>query len=332
MTSQIPVDELATAAAPLPKLSIVVPAFNEEKNLPFLLERLKAVMADIPASWECVIVDDHSTDGTFELLAKVAAEDARVRVIRLARNHGSFPAITCAFHHVTGDAAVVLAADMQDPPELIRSLFDHWRQGSDVVWACRAKREGESAATIVFSKMYYFIMRKVAGIKELSATGADFFLIGRAVISALNESTERNMSLIPMISWMGFSQTKVYYDKQARLHGKSGWTLARKVKLLKDSLTSFTFLPIRVLSAVGVVIALCGLGFAGYVVWGALFGKRVEGYPSLMVAILVLGGMQMMMLGTLGEYVWRTYDEARGRPRFIIQQTLNLPRERPTSR
>ena len=304
-----------------PLLSLVTPAFREQDNLPVLYQRIcDALGPDL--EWEWVVVDDHSPDATFEVLRRIADKDPRVRGIRLARNSGSHTAISCALHHVRGECAVVLASDLQDPPEVVPDLLARWRQGSQVVWAVRARREGEGTGTVGFSRLYYFIMRRLSGMKEMPATGADFFLIDRRVIDAYRKFGESNASVFALLTWMGFRQSQLTYDKQARLHGKSGWTLAKKLKLVVDSITSFSYAPIRLMSYVGFVVAFVGFLYAAFVIWNGFHGVPAQGWSSLMVVLLVVGGLQMLMLGILGEYLWRALEESRGRPRYIIEDVV----------
>lgn len=305
-------------------LSIVTPAYNEARNLPLLHQRLERVMADLSLDWEWIVVDDHSGDDTFAVVASIARRDARVRVVRLARNSGSHTAITCGLHHARGDCAVVLAADLQDPPETLPALLDKWRDGAQVVWAVRARREGERATTVSFARLYYLIMRKVVGIREMPASGADFFLLDRRVLDAFRRFNESNVSILALLTWMGFRQASITYDKQPRVFGRSGWNLGKKVKLVVDSVTSFSYLPVRLMSMVGFVVAIVGFLYAGVVVVNALAGRPPEGWASLMVVVLVLGGVQMLMMGVLGEYLWRALDEARRRPRYMVEDAVNL--------
>lgn len=306
-------------------LTVVTPAYNEALNLPALYERLARVLAGL--DWEWIVVDDHSTDETFAAVERFALMDPRVRGIRLARNVGSHAAIACGLDHARGDAAAVLAADLQDPPEILPPLLDAWRAGGQVVWAARAGREGASLMDRGLSRCYHALMRRMTGVTEMPETGADCFLLDRVVVEALRRFGERHASLLALITWMGFRQVTVPYAKQARLHGRSGWTLAKKINLLVDSITSFTYLPIRLMTCVGVAIALLGFVYAAVVVVNAWAGRPVQGWSSLMVAVLVLGGVQMLMMGILGEYLWRALDEARRRPRYLIETTTGRPRE-----
>ena len=306
-------------------LSIVTPAFNEARSIPALHERLTAVLSGLELQWEWVVVDDHSPDGTWAVLRELAAREPRLKAVRLARNSGSHAALACGLQHAAGDCAVVLAADLQDPPETLPALLEKWRAGAKIVWAVREGREGESAATKGFARLYYGIMRRFVGISEMPATGADFFLLDRRVIDVLKVFKESNVSLLALLTWMGFKQDRISYVKQARQHGRSGWNLEKKLKLVVDSVTSFTYKPIRFMSYAGFVVALAGFFYALVVVVNALVGRPSPGWSSLMIVLLLVGGLQMLMMGVLGEYVWRALDEARGRPRFIVEDEIGLP-------
>lgn len=308
------------------KLSIVSPAYREARNLPVMYERLAAACADLGMEWEWVIVDDHSPDDTFAVTHELAERDARVRGVRLSRNFGSHAAICCGIACSRGDAVVIMASDLQDPPETIPALVAKWRDGAQVVWAVRAAREGESTTTLAFSRLYWSLMRHVAGLKDTPAMGADFFLLDRRAALALEEFPERNVSIVALVQWMGFRQDRIEYVKEARLHGVSGWSLSKKIKLVVDSLTSFSYLPIRAMSVAGGAVALLGFLYALFVMVSALAERPVPGYPSLMVAVLILSGLQMAMLGILGEYMWRAFDESRRRPRWLVENaTGRLP-------
>lgn len=299
------------------RLSIITPAFNEALNLEAMYARLSAAASGAGLDWEWVIVDDHSRDATFDVTRALAARDPRVRGLRLARNSGSHTAIACGLHHVTGDAAVVLAADLQDPPETLAAMLREWRAGAQVVWAVRRQRKGESAPALGFSRVYYFIMRHVVGMKEMPATGADFFLADRVVIDAFRRFPERHVSVLALVTWMGFRQAGVEYDKQERHAGRSGWTLAKKVKLVVDSVTGFSDVPIRCCSYAGLIAILAGVLL---VLASLAFPPRLGSGLLLVIAIVTgLAGVQLLALGIVGEYVWRGLDEARRRPPYLIE-------------
>jgi dolichol-phosphate mannosyltransferase len=302
-------------------LSVVTPAYNEADNLLPLHAGLKRVMDESKVDWEWAVVDDHSRDGTFEVLKELARRDRRIRAYRFARNSGSHMAVRCGLDHAKGDCAIVMAADLQDPPETIPMLIDRWKAGADVVWAVREERLGESRQTLLFARLYYWLMRRVVGLQSIPEQGADFFLIDRKVIDAMSRFSESNTSILALLSWMGFKQESISYVKQPRTQGRSGWTMGKKVKLLLDSVTSFSFFPIRIMSVAGFCLALLGFLYAVFVIVNAILRRPVQGWSSLMVVVLVIGGMQMFMMGVLGEYLWRTLDESRRRPRFLIEET-----------
>jgi polyisoprenyl-phosphate glycosyltransferase len=304
-------------------ISIVTAFFNEAQNLPLFRARLTSLFANLPQQGEIILVDDHSSDDSPQFAKDWAREDARVRYIRLSRNSGSHSAFSAGLAHATGDCGVLLAADLQDPPETVPQLLEHWHQGSDVVWAVRLAREGESWTTKTFAAAYYWLMRRVA-LPGMPATGADFLLVDRKVIDAYNTIAEKNTSILAMILWMGFRQSFVPYVKQARHSGRSKWTLAKKLKLFVDSIASFSYAPIRWMSLIGFAMALAGFFYATFVVVARLADwiHTGTGFAALMTVLLTGQGITMMMLGVLGEYVWRTYDEARGRPRYLVEEIV----------
>jgi dolichol-phosphate mannosyltransferase len=297
-------------------ISIVTPAFNETVNLGPLYERLCATMSAAGTDWQWVIVDDHSGDGTFEVTRALAARDPRVVGIRLARNSGSHAAITCGLHHATGDAAIMLAADLQDPPETIASMIARWRAGAQIVWAIRRERPG-SRLHAGFAALYYWVMRTVIGMKEMPRRGADFFLLDRVVLDALRRFPERNVSILALIMWLGFRQDSVEYDKQPRHAGRSGWTVARKIKLVVDSFVGFSDLPIRLCSYVG----LAFFAIAALLAVGTVAGQIGGNVGLVLTVVVALAGIQMLAIGAVGEYVWRTFDEARSRPHYLVEAT-----------
>jgi dolichol-phosphate mannosyltransferase len=305
------------------KISIIVPAYNEEKNIPLIYQQIISALKDVGMDWEMLYIDDHSQDSTAEQIELLATQDERVRGFRLSRNFGSHMAISCGFEKASGDCAVTMAADLQDPPKVIPDLLEKWEKGDQIVWAVREQREGERKRDIGLSRLYYFIMRRLAGLRELPPTGADFMLVDRVVIDAFNRFGEKNTSILALLSWMGFRQSFIAYDKQARQHGRSGWSFEKKLKLAIDSMASFSYLPLRLMVYIGIIIAILGFLYALVVVVNFMIGRSTpEGWPSLMVVILVVGGLQMFMMGILGEYLWRALDESRNRPKYIIEKEM----------
>ncbi|HEU5256634.1 MAG TPA: glycosyltransferase family 2 protein [Vicinamibacterales bacterium] len=297
-------------------ISIVTPAFNEATNLPVLYERLVAAMRDVGSDWEWIVVDDHSRDETFAVIEALALRDARVRGFRLSRNSGSHVAITCGLHQVDSDAAVMMAADLQDPPETLASMVARWRQGAQVVWATRRARPGDPSHR-GFAALYYWMMRRLVGMTEMPARGADFFLVDRVVVDAFRRFSERNVSVLALITWLGFRQECVEYDKQPRRSGQSGWTLARKIKLVVDSMTSFSGFPIRLCTYIGLMFLVGSLVLLLFAV--ALLPELGGGLLLVLSLIVGLAGFQLVALGIVGEYVWRALEETRRRPPYLIE-------------
>jgi dolichol-phosphate mannosyltransferase len=308
----------------MPTISLITAFLNEETNLPLLRERATAVLKESGLDYEIVLVDDHSTDNSPALAKAWAQDDRNVHYIRLSRNCGSHAALSAGLAKCTGDCAVLLAADLQDPPEMIPQLVERWRAGFEVVWATRSDRKGEAWHTKLFGELYFAMMRRFA-LPDLPKKGADFLLMDRKVIDVYNQIPEKNTSFLAMILWLGFRQTSIEYVKQARHSGSTKWNLSKKIKLLIDSMVSFSYAPIRLASLSGVLISLLGFIYAVVVIVNAFCGVPVQGWSSLMVVVLMLGGFQLLILGIFGEYLWRAFDEARGRPRYIIEEYLAPP-------
>lgn len=305
------------------KISVVFPAYNEQENLENLHKRVAAVADSLSKySFEFIFVDDASKDRTPIVIQQLHQKDARVKTIRFSRNCGSHAALSAGLSHCRGDCAIVLAADLQDPPELIPLFIDHWQQGNKLVWGVREARLGEKKSTKFFSKLYYKLLNWMTNVK-LPPSGADIFLADRAVIDAFKTVTEKHTSVFMTLAWIGFQQSEFYYVKEARVAGKTKWSLSKKIKLMLDSVLAFSDIPIRYMSILGFLVAFLGFLYAIYVLWCYLTGFPAAGWSSLMVAILVVGGVQMMMLGVLGEYLWRTFDESRQRPRYIIEYKID---------
>jgi polyisoprenyl-phosphate glycosyltransferase len=311
-------------------VSIVVPCYNEASNIPVLYERLRKVLDSSGITWEIIAVDDHSRDKTFELLTSLSQRDQRVSIIRLARNVGSHIALMCGLEHSCGGAAVMIAGDLQDPPEIILRLLAKWRDGDQIVWAARSGDEDRTRTAHLFSRLYRSAMAKI--LDNPTSAGSDLVLIDRIVVDAVTQHREANLSIFAILSWLGFRQGVISYTKEARKVGSSGWTLKKKIKLFIDSVTAFSYFPIRFMSMFGCIVALIGCIYAGVVIIDSFFGSPVEGWTSLMVVVLTMGGLQMAMLGVLGEYVWRNLDESRRRPRYNIQYMAGPARRREIER
>lgn len=305
-----------------PLLSVVMPAYNEEANLPSLVERMEKTLASMPVDWEWILIDDHSQDETFSAIAALSKREPRVRGIRFSRNFGPHRAVLCGILAAKGDCIAVMASDLQDPPELLPRLFAEWNKGHQVVWAARAHREGVKASTIILSRVYWFIMRYFVGFMETPPNGADCLLVDRKIAAALRQFPERNTSILALITWMGFSQTTITYDKQARTRGKSGWNLEKKLKLALDSVLAFSYRPVRVILGAGAFMSFFGLAAA---LVAAAGGIPHRGLLFTAATIVAVGGVEMIAIGIAGEYLWRAFDEARRRPLFIIERETGEP-------
>lgn len=312
-------------------ISIITPAFNEAANLKNLHTRIVETMTKLGVTWEWIVVDDHSRDETFAALQRLSASDSRVRGVRLARNSGSHVAIACGLHHAAGDAVVMMAADLQDPPETIGAMLERWKRGAQVVWAVRRSRPGDRSHA-GFAAIYYWVVRRIVGLRDMPARGADFFLADRRVVDAFRAFPERTTSVFNQLTWIGFRQEYVEYDKQPRAAGTSGWTLSRKIRLVIDSVTAFSNAPLRWCAYIGA--AMLAIALALTIPGVALLPELGGGILLVLAVLFGVSGIQMLALATVGEYVWSALAEARKRPQFVIEAStsddvaLALPAER----
>jgi glycosyltransferase involved in cell wall biosynthesis len=308
-----------------PELSIVIPVFNEEAGIPTLVVRIKRIVKQIvPAKAEVLFVDDHSTDNSPALLRAACKENEGYRYLRLSRNSGSHIAILAGLENSKGDCAVFIAADLQDPPELIPKMLELWRKEKHVVWAVRAHREGISWIGEFLARTFYRLLNRFGEVK-LPPQGSDFALLDRIVIDGLVQSASASPSLSGEIARLGFSQAQIPYTKAERKIGRSKWSFGSKLGAFADAFVLFSYTPLRVMSYLGMICSLLGFLYALVVIFLRLYvGTPIEGWASLMVVVLLLGGIQMIMLGVLGEYLWRTLEETRRRPRYFIEDAYGL--------
>jgi polyisoprenyl-phosphate glycosyltransferase len=302
-------------------LSIIIPVFNEEASLPHLTLRLDALIASLQGNVEVEVwlVDDHSSDTTPALLREICANHAAYHFIRLATNSGSHVAILAGLQQCQGDCAVMLAADLQDPPELIPEMLAQWRTHKHVVWAVREARAGLSRSEIFMAQLFYRLLNTFSTVK-LPPTGADYSLLDRVVINALLQSVSAHPSLALDIARLGFNQVEIPYVKAERQHGVSKWNLRKKLTAFADAFVSTSFMPLRLMSYVGMTASVVGFIYALLIIFFRLTGiVQVDGWAALMVVVLVFGGVQMIMLGVIGEYLWRTLEHARKRPMYFIE-------------
>jgi dolichol-phosphate mannosyltransferase len=306
------------------RVSVVVPVYQSAASLPELMGRLQT-LADQESQdqFEFVFVDDGSTDGSRDVLEGLAEQDPRVLVVKLSRNFGSNPAVMAGLAHARGDVVAAIASDLQDPPELIGDMLARWRGGHKVVIAARSGRD-DPAATRLMSSLFYVLFRRFA-IRTMPRQGFDFFLVDRQVCDLLTGIQENNVFLMGLILWLGFDPEVVYYHRREREErfGRSTWTLFRKLKFFADAFVAFSYVPVRAASFLGIGLSFCGFCYAAFLIFARLcYGHQVEGWTSLMVVLLVVSGAQLIMIGILGEYLWRNLDETRRRPRFIVDRVI----------
>ena len=306
-------------------LTIVIAAFNEEASLPEMHRRLGVVLDGLEAQATVLYVDDGSRDGTWQVLQTLAADDPRVQLLRLARNFGKELALTAGLDHVETDAALVIDADGQDPPELIPQFVAKWREGFDVVYGTRTRREGESWFKRFTAAAFYRVMSRLSHTPIPPDTG-DFRLMSRPVLDALRQLRERQRFMKGLFTWVGFKQVSLPYERAPRLAGGSKFNYWRLWNLALEGITSFSTVPLRLATYVGVLTALGAFAWGLWIVARTvLWGDPVEGWPSLMTVMLFLGGVQLVALGIIGEYLGRLYLEVKQRPLYLVAEA-RLPR------
>jgi glycosyltransferase involved in cell wall biosynthesis len=312
-------------------ISVVVPVYQNAPSLADLAVRLgRVALSCAPRAFEFVFVDDGSHDGSLEILRDLSRDDQRVRVLKLSRNFGSNAALLAGLVSASGDAVVAVAADLQDPPELIPEMLRLWEEGHKVVLAARRSRR-DPMLTRALAAAFYFLFRRFA-IKTMPGKGFDFFPVDRRVRDLLAGIQENNAYLMGLILRLGFAPAVVEYDRVERKerYGVTAWTFWKKVKYFVDSFVAFSYMPLRAASMLGLVVVILAFAYAAVVLYLSLFrGFPVGGWASLMLVILLVSGIQILMLGMLGEYLWRNLEETRHRPRFVVESVLRGGRETP---
>ena len=300
--------------------SIVAPIYNELENTPELYRRVTEVMDALGEPWELVVVDDGSTDGSTEAICTLAREDERVRPVIFARNFGHQIAITAGWDYARGDAVVIIDADLQDPPEVIVEMAKKWKEGYEVVYAVRSEREGESLFKIWTASLFYRLIYRITDVKIPLDTG-DFRLMDRKVVDVLKQMRERHRFPRGMSAWVGFRQIGVEYKRAARLAGQTKYPFRKMFRLALNAITSFSYFPLQVATFFGFASAGVAIIAIPVVVALRLAGSHFfEGQTTTLISVLFLGGVQLISLGILGEYVGRLYDEAKGRPLYIVRE------------
>jgi dolichol-phosphate mannosyltransferase len=309
-----------------PTLSLVLPVYNEEQVIPILHERLQDFFSKLSIDTEVVFVDDGSTDGSLSLLRELVARDPRYKVVSLSRNFGHGTAITAGIDYARGESVVVMDADLQDPPEVILEMMDRRREGYDVVYGRRLTREGETRFKVITARGFYRLLRALVPLDVPLDTG-DFRLMSRQVVVTLRALRETHRFIRGMVSWVGFRQTAVFYNRPVRAAGETKYPLSKMIRLGMDGITSFSVVPLRFATYLGLFISMASVVVA---IWAVLehyvFSSTVPGWTATVVLVSLLSSVQLVMIGILGEYIGRIYEQVKGRPLYVVSEALNLPR------
>ena len=302
--------------------SIVIPVYYNENNLLLTVPVLQKVCKSLSHyDFELVFVDDGSGDRSYDVLKAFQRNDNRIKIIKLARNFGSINAIQAGLKYARGDLVGVISADLQDPPNLFKKMVVQWEKGHKVVLATRQEREDRWIDT-VFSNFFYLLVRRFV-LENMPKGGADVLLLDKQVVQLISEIDEKNTSIIALIIWLGFKPVQIPYIRKKRKIGKSRWSLAKKIKLLIDTFTAFSYSPIRLISFIGIMIAFASFFYGGFIIYNRIVNNiSVEGWSSLIVIVLFLSGFQLISLGVLGEYLWRNFYASKNRPNYIVDSIL----------
>lgn len=307
-----------------PTYTIIAPIFNEIDNLPTLYERISEVMDKTGEPWEFVMVDDGSSDGSTEAILEMRTRDKKIVPVIFARNFGHQIAVTAGLDHSHGDAVIIIDADLQDPPEVILDLIEKWKEGFEVVYAVRSKRVGETWFKLFTAAAFYRVIQRITDVNLPMDTG-DFRLLDRKVVQVMNQMRERHRFLRGMSVWVGFKQTGVEYERAERHAGETKYPLKKMFKLASDAITGFSYFPLQLATYLGFIAAGISIVAIPIVIIMRLTGSQAFfGQATTLIAVLFLGGVQLISLGILGEYVGRLYDEARGRPLYIVREDSDV--------
>lgn len=308
-------------------ISVVVPIYNEEENLPQLRSRISSALEATKEDWELILVNDGSKDLSGTLIRGMHAEDARIKGVFLSRNFGHQPAVTAGIHHASGDCVILVDGDLQDPPELIPQMVERWKDGAQVVIAERNSRVEGGVRGIGF-RIFYPLFRRVSGIHAAPDAGI-YGLMDRRVVDEFNKLPERSRFIPGLRTWLGFRQETVLYDRQDRAAGEAKQTLGRLFRYATDAMISFSNKPLRIATWMGFIVAAIGFAVALFFVYRRLFQKddAVTGFTTLLCMMMFLGGIQLIAVGVLGEYIARMYEELKQRPLYVVQETVGETRK-----
>ena len=317
---------MSTESIKRPVFSLVIPVWNEEKVLPVLYERMTQVMDSTGEPWELIFVNDGSRDGSLAMLNELNQRDERIKVLNFSRNFGHQIAITAGSDYADGDAVIIMDADLQDPPEVVLRLIEKWRAGYDVAYAVRTKREGETWFKLFTASVFYRLIRSIADV-DIPLDAGDFRLMDRRVVLAMRQLRERNRFMRGLSSWVGFKQIAVEYERAARFAGETKYPLRKMLRLANNAITSFSHVPLQLATYTGFILAAVSLVGILVTIVARLSGiSAFSGQATTLVSVLFLGGIQLIFLGIIGEYLGRIYDEVKNRPLYIIADAIGFQR------
>jgi len=311
-----------------PTFTILAPIYNEVENIPLLYAKVSEVMDQTGESWEFVMVDDGSSDGSTEKILDLQSKDEKVKSVIFSRNFGHQIAVTAGLDTSKGEAVIIIDADLQDPPEVILDLIQKWKEGYEVVYAVRSKREGESWFKLFTASAFYRVIQRITDVNIPSNTG-DFRLLDQKVVQVMNGMREKHRFLRGMSVWVGFKQTGVEYEREERFAGETKYPLKKMIRLASDAITGFSYFPLQLAMYLGFIAAgISILAIPVVIVLRVTGSQAFFGQATTLIAVLFLGGVQLISLGLLGEYVGRLYDEAKDRPLYVVREDLEVEQER----
>ncbi len=304
----------------MPSIDIIVPIYNEQDVIPLFEKRIKAVMQSCDVQWRVIFIDDGSSDDSLAMMKSIHQSNSQFGYLSLSRNFGKEYAVTAGLDHASADAAVVIDVDLQDPPELIPDMVAEWHAGFDVVYATRKARHGESMAKKATANMFYRIINSMSKLNIPKDTG-DFRLMSRRAYLAVNKLRERNRFMKGLFAWVGFKQKQLYFEREPRAAGETKWNYSKLWRFALDGITSFSYMPLRFATWIGMTVAVFAFIYGAIIIAKTIIlGNNVPGYPSLMVVVLFLGGIQLTALGIIGEYLGRMFNESKQRPLYLIDE------------
>lgn len=316
----------------MPILSLIIPIFNEEAVIPELHRRLEIFLKEVNETWEVLFVNDGSKDRSLTLLREIAHQDKRYKIISFSRNFGHQFAITAGLDRASGEAVIVMDADLQDPPEVVREMIARWREGYDIVYGIRKSRQGETLFKRLSASLYYRVLRKMVGI-AIPKDAGDFRLMSRPVVLTLRSLRESNRFIRGMVAWLGFRQSAVYFERSARFAGETKFPLRKMIRFAIDGITSFSTIPLRLATWLGAFSGLVAIVTALWSIYIKLFtGTAIPGWTTIMIAVSLGSSAQLLMTGILGEYIGRIFDEVKRRPLYVVSEEHNFTPPEPSDK